>query len=180
MVRVEILGTTKELQDITINDGTLLRRPLLLITNALDLVRMHDPPAETVQHAIVNHDNKFYFTLTALEKFNGKPKMPCDWLPCSDCDLGVLSIVHPLEPRYSGKRLSDWADILALSWTNILMRKRPRPRKPITTTPRVPFTTTWVREHCLTLSNGVGRRIMHLRRTPLIGFAGKNFCRGLN
>jgi HEAT repeat protein len=26
------------------------------------------------------------------------------------------SIVHPLEPRYSGKRLSDWADILALSW----------------------------------------------------------------
>jgi hypothetical protein len=45
-VHVEILGTTKELQDITINDGPLLRRPLLLITNALDLVRMHDPPAK--------------------------------------------------------------------------------------------------------------------------------------
>jgi hypothetical protein len=43
MVHVEILGMTKELQDITINDSTFSRRPLLLITNALDLVRMHDP-----------------------------------------------------------------------------------------------------------------------------------------
>ncbi len=43
MVHVEILGTTKELQEIHISDATLLRRPLLLITNALDLVRMHDP-----------------------------------------------------------------------------------------------------------------------------------------
>jgi hypothetical protein len=42
-IHVEILGTTKELQDITINDGPLLRRPLLLITNAVDLARMHDP-----------------------------------------------------------------------------------------------------------------------------------------
>jgi hypothetical protein len=46
---VEILGTTKELQDITLNDGSLLRRPLLLITDALDLVRMHDPPTKHLQ-----------------------------------------------------------------------------------------------------------------------------------
>jgi hypothetical protein len=26
------------------------------------------------------------------------------------------AIVHPLEPRYGRKRLSDWADILALFW----------------------------------------------------------------
>jgi hypothetical protein len=49
MVRVEILGTTKELQDITINDSTFSRRPLLLITNALDLVRMHDPPSKKLE-----------------------------------------------------------------------------------------------------------------------------------
>lgn len=45
-VRVEILGTTKELQDISIHDGTFSSRSLLLITNALDLARMHDPPAK--------------------------------------------------------------------------------------------------------------------------------------
>jgi hypothetical protein len=42
-LHVEILGTTKELQDITINDGPLSNRPLLLITNAVDLARMRDP-----------------------------------------------------------------------------------------------------------------------------------------
>ena len=36
-VEVEILGTTKELQDLTINDLSFSRRPLLIITNALDL-----------------------------------------------------------------------------------------------------------------------------------------------
>jgi hypothetical protein len=41
---VEILGTTKELQDITINDGPFSGRPLLLIHNAIDLAEMPDPP----------------------------------------------------------------------------------------------------------------------------------------
>jgi hypothetical protein len=49
MVHVEILGTTKELQDITIHNGAFSRRPLLLITNALDLARMHDPVVKRME-----------------------------------------------------------------------------------------------------------------------------------
>lgn len=48
-VSVEILGTTKELQNLTINDLSLSRRPLLLITNALDLVRMPNPTLKHLQ-----------------------------------------------------------------------------------------------------------------------------------
>ena len=51
-VRVEILGTTKELQDMWINDLTFSRRPLLIITNALDLVRAHDPPAKQLKNPV--------------------------------------------------------------------------------------------------------------------------------
>ena len=49
LVSVEILGTTKELQDITINDPSFSRRPLLLITNAIDLVRRPNPPVKRLQ-----------------------------------------------------------------------------------------------------------------------------------
>jgi hypothetical protein len=48
-VEVEILGTAKELQDITINDPSFSSRPLLLITNALDLVRTPNPPLKQLQ-----------------------------------------------------------------------------------------------------------------------------------
>jgi hypothetical protein len=49
-VEVEILGTTKELQDITINDYSFSSRPLLLITNALDLVRTPNPPMKHLKN----------------------------------------------------------------------------------------------------------------------------------
>jgi hypothetical protein len=49
IVEVEILGTTKELQDLTINDLSFSRRPLLLITNALDLLRTPDPPTKHLE-----------------------------------------------------------------------------------------------------------------------------------
>jgi hypothetical protein len=39
LISVEVLGTTKKLQELTINDLFFSRRPLLLITNALDLIR---------------------------------------------------------------------------------------------------------------------------------------------
>jgi len=39
LVSVEVLGTTKELQEILMRDASFSRRPLLLITNALELVR---------------------------------------------------------------------------------------------------------------------------------------------
>jgi hypothetical protein len=43
LVSVEILGTTKELQEMKLNDGSLSKRPLMIITNGLDLVREPDP-----------------------------------------------------------------------------------------------------------------------------------------
>lgn len=50
LVSVEILGTTKELQDLTIAyDPSISRRPLLLITNVLDLIRTPDPPMKRLQ-----------------------------------------------------------------------------------------------------------------------------------
>jgi hypothetical protein len=44
LISVEVLGTTKQLQDLIINDLTFSRRPLLLITNALELIQMSNPP----------------------------------------------------------------------------------------------------------------------------------------
>jgi hypothetical protein len=55
LVTVEILGTTKELQELTIGKNTLYgdipysRRPVLLITNALDLLRTTNPPMKQLQ-----------------------------------------------------------------------------------------------------------------------------------
>lgn len=48
LVSVEVLGTTKELQDlrINVNDLSVSRRPLLLITNALNIIRTPNPPIE--------------------------------------------------------------------------------------------------------------------------------------
>ncbi len=48
-VSVEILGTTKELQDLKINDLSFSRRPLLLITNAVDLARTPNPLMKQLQ-----------------------------------------------------------------------------------------------------------------------------------
>jgi len=50
LVSVEILGTTKELQDLRINDPSFSRRPLLLVTNALDLIRTPNPSVEALQN----------------------------------------------------------------------------------------------------------------------------------
>jgi hypothetical protein len=50
LIQVEILGTTKELQDLTINDLSLSRRLLLLITNALDLIRTPNPTVRQLQN----------------------------------------------------------------------------------------------------------------------------------
>ena len=44
LVSVEVLGTTKELQEILIKEPAFSRRPQLLLTNALDLVRTPNPP----------------------------------------------------------------------------------------------------------------------------------------
>jgi hypothetical protein len=50
LVSVEILGATKELQDLIIYDRTLSRRPLLLITNVLDLVQTANPKMKQLEH----------------------------------------------------------------------------------------------------------------------------------
>lgn len=44
LVEVKILGTTKELVEFYMRDASFSRRPLLLITNALDLIRTSNPP----------------------------------------------------------------------------------------------------------------------------------------
>ncbi len=49
-VEVEILGTTKELQDLEINDTSFSRRPLLLITNALELTQTLNPSVKQLQN----------------------------------------------------------------------------------------------------------------------------------
>ena len=46
-VSVEVLGTTKELQDLKVNDLTFSRRPVLLITNGFDLVCSSSTPVPT-------------------------------------------------------------------------------------------------------------------------------------
>jgi hypothetical protein len=52
LISVEILGTTKELQDLEINDVSFLRHPLLLVTNTLDLVRTPNPSVKQLQNPI--------------------------------------------------------------------------------------------------------------------------------
>lgn len=54
LISVEILGMTKELQDLKINDPSLSCRPMLLITNTLDLVRMPNPPTLHMQSLKTN------------------------------------------------------------------------------------------------------------------------------
>jgi hypothetical protein len=57
LVSVEILGTTKELQELTIGQNTIIgdvpydHRPLLLITNALDLIRTPNPSVKQLQNS---------------------------------------------------------------------------------------------------------------------------------
>lgn len=42
--RVQILGTTKELMVLNFSDFSVSRRPLLVITNAVELINIPDPP----------------------------------------------------------------------------------------------------------------------------------------
>jgi hypothetical protein len=53
LVSVEVLGTTKELQELKINDRTFSRRPLLFITNVLDLVQTANPKMKQLEHPAV-------------------------------------------------------------------------------------------------------------------------------
>ena len=46
LVEVKILGTTKELVELRLSDASFSKRPPLLITNAIDLMRMGNPPAK--------------------------------------------------------------------------------------------------------------------------------------
>jgi hypothetical protein len=52
LVSVEILGMTKELQDLRINDLSFSHRPLLLITNALDLIRTTNLPVKQLTNSL--------------------------------------------------------------------------------------------------------------------------------
>ena len=52
LVSVEVLGTMKELQELEINDPSFSHRPLLLITNALDLICTPDPPVKHLERAL--------------------------------------------------------------------------------------------------------------------------------
>jgi hypothetical protein len=58
LVSVEVLGTTKELQELRINDKvnntSFSHRPPLLITNALDLIRTPNPPVKQLQRPATN------------------------------------------------------------------------------------------------------------------------------
>lgn len=56
LVSVEVLGTTKELQDLEIKDLSFSRRPLLLITNALDLIRTPKLLEKRLQTPIKSHN----------------------------------------------------------------------------------------------------------------------------
>ena len=56
-VSVEILGTTKQLQDLTIQDLSLSSRPTMLVTNALDLVGKPNPPIKELGPAPMVHTN---------------------------------------------------------------------------------------------------------------------------
>jgi hypothetical protein len=49
LITVEVLGTTKELQDLKIKDLSFSRRPQMLITNALELLRTPDPSEKSLQ-----------------------------------------------------------------------------------------------------------------------------------
>jgi hypothetical protein len=47
--QVRVLGTTKELMELHVGDSTLSRRPLLIITNAIELVNIPDPPMKHLE-----------------------------------------------------------------------------------------------------------------------------------
>jgi hypothetical protein len=50
LVSVEVLGTTKELQELEINEPAFSRRPRLFITNALELFRTPNPSVKQMQN----------------------------------------------------------------------------------------------------------------------------------
>jgi hypothetical protein len=51
LISVEILGTTKEPQNLMINDFSLSRRPLLLVTNVLDMIRATNPSVKYFENS---------------------------------------------------------------------------------------------------------------------------------
>jgi hypothetical protein len=48
-VSVEVLGTTKELQELMIKDLSFSRRPLMLVTNVLEMIRTPVPPIKQMR-----------------------------------------------------------------------------------------------------------------------------------
>jgi hypothetical protein len=50
LISVEVLGTTKDLQEFRINDVAFCKRPLLSITNGLDLVQTANPKMKQLEH----------------------------------------------------------------------------------------------------------------------------------
>ena len=54
LVEVKILGTTKELVELHMLDTSFSRRPLLLITNALELIRMANPSQKHLNVPVLN------------------------------------------------------------------------------------------------------------------------------
>lgn len=57
LISVEILGTTKELQNLEIKDLSYSRRPLLIITNALDLIRTPNLPMKHFENSPASKTN---------------------------------------------------------------------------------------------------------------------------
>lgn len=51
-VKVTVLGSMKELWELQINDGSVSKRPLLVISNALELNSRPDPPVKHLEHLI--------------------------------------------------------------------------------------------------------------------------------
>jgi hypothetical protein len=57
LIEVQILGTTKELQELRVEDETLSRRPQMIITNALELASIPDPPIKQLQGSMKSQTN---------------------------------------------------------------------------------------------------------------------------
>jgi hypothetical protein len=57
LIEVKILGATKELMELRIADETLSRRPQMIITNALELASIPDPPMKQLQRPPMSQTN---------------------------------------------------------------------------------------------------------------------------
>jgi hypothetical protein len=57
LIEVEILGTTKELQFLQLYDASYSRRPQMLITNALELIQLSNPPLRHFESSVAPETN---------------------------------------------------------------------------------------------------------------------------